>query len=52
MKTYSISFKFSKDGKSWTGTMLRVKAESDLGAIEQIKSKYTFVKDIQIKSVS
>lgn len=51
MKTYSIRFKYSKDGKSWTSTSVSVKAESDIGAIAQIESKHPYIKDITINSV-
>lgn len=51
MKTYSVSYKYSKDGKSWTSTSTSVKAESDMGAIAQVQSKYNYVKDIKINSV-
>lgn len=49
MKTYSISYRYSKDGKSWTSTTTSVKAETDMGAIAQIQSRYNHVKDIKIK---
>lgn len=45
MKTYSISFAYSKNGTSWTRTSTRVQATSDQGAISQIKSRYPYVKD-------
>lgn len=51
MKTYSIHFKYSRDGKSWTGSCKSVKATSDSGAIAQIKSMYPYVKDIRITSI-
>lgn len=51
MRTYSISFSYPQNGKSWTRTSATVKAESDVGAIMQIESKYPFVKDIRINSV-
>ena len=51
MKTYSIQFSYSRDGKSWTGTSKTVKATSDGGAIAQIKSMYLHVKNIRIMSV-
>ncbi|WP_158306654.1 hypothetical protein [Fusobacterium sp. oral taxon 370] len=52
MKTYSISYKYSTNGgKSWISTTTSVKAESDMGAIAQINSKYPDVKDIRIISV-
>ena len=37
MKRYSISFRYSRDGKSWTRTSTSVTASSDSGAIAQIK---------------
>lgn len=51
MKTYSISFRYSRDGRSWTRTSTSVKATSDSGAIAQVKSKYPYVDDIRIMSV-
>ena len=51
MKSYSISFKYSKDGKSWYRLSKIVKAESDRGAIAQIESSYPYVAEIIITSV-
>ena len=51
MQTYSISFKYSKNGTSWTSTSKSIKAESDISAIAQIQSSYQYVKDIRITSV-
>ena len=51
MKRYSISFRYSKEGKSWTRTSTTVIASSDSGAIAQVKSKYPYVSDIRIMSV-
>lgn len=51
MKTYSISFAYSRDGRSWNRTSTSVKSTSDSGAIAQIKSKYPYVKDIKIMAV-
>lgn len=51
MQTYSISFKYSKNGTSWTSTSKSIKAESDISAIAQIQSRYNYVKDIKITSV-
>lgn len=51
MKTYFMSFRYSKNGKSWTSTSTSVKAESDMGAIEQVKSRYDHIKDIKINRV-
>ena len=50
MYTYTISFKYSKDGRSWSHASTTVKAESDIGAIAQVESKYPFVSDIKIIS--
>lgn len=50
MNTYSVSFSYSKNGKTWIRTSTTVKAESDVGAIMQIESKYPFVKDVKINS--
>jgi len=50
MYTYTIDFKYSKDGRSWLHTSTTVKAESDIGAIAQVESKYPFVSDIKIIS--
>ena len=51
MKTYSISYRYSRDGKSWTVSSTTVKATSDSGAIAQVKSKYKYVENIRIMSV-
>ncbi len=51
MHTYSISFKYSRNGTSWTTTSTTVRATSDMGAIAQIESKYPYVKDIRIMSI-
>ena len=51
MKKYHIMFKYSKDGKAWTSSTTVVTAESDIGAISQVESKYTYVKDIKITAV-
>lgn len=48
MKRYSISFRYSRDGRSWTRTSTTVLASSDSGAIAQIRSKYPYVDDIRI----
>ena len=50
MKRYSISFRYSRDGKSWTRTSTSVMASSDPGAIAQIKGRYPYVDDIRIMS--
>lgn len=53
MKNYRIQYKYSKTGTSWTQQTETVKATSDEGAIEQIKSKgYPYIKDIKILSIS
>lgn len=51
MKTYSISFRYSRDGKSWTITSTNVKADSSSSAMSQVRSKYPYVRDIRIMSV-
>ncbi len=51
MKTYSIAFRYSKDGKGWTTTSTSVKAETEMGAIAQVQSKYPYVDNIRIMSV-
>ena len=51
MKTYSISFAYSRDGKSWTRTSTTVKAATESGALAQVRSKYPYVKDMRIMSV-
>ena len=48
MYKYNIYFKYSKDGRSWTQSTKFVQADSDSGAIAQIKSMYPYVKDIRI----
>lgn len=51
MKRYSISFRYSRDGKSWTISSTTVTASSDSGAIAQVKSRYPYVKDVRIMSI-
>lgn len=51
MKTYSISFAHSRDGKSWNRTSTSVKAETQSDAFSQIRSKYNYVKDLRVMSV-
>lgn len=51
MKTYTIRVKHSKNGKSWAITSIFVKAETDISAIEQAKSRYNYVAEISILSV-
>ena len=53
MKTYSISYKYSRNGKPWAFTSASVKAETDQGAIQQVESKHPnqIVKDIRITSI-
>ena len=51
MKTYSISFRYSRDGKSYTQRNTTVKADSSSAAIRQVKSMFPNAKDIRIMSV-
>ena len=48
MYTYTISFKYSRDGRSWSGAQTTVRADSDMGAIAQVESKYPYVTEIKI----
>ena len=49
--TYTISFRYSRDGRTWSSSNATVKATSDEGAIIQVQSKYPYVSDIKIKNV-
>ena len=51
MKTYSISFRYSRDGKSYTRRSTSIKAESSSAAISQLKSMFPNAQDIRIMSV-
>lgn len=51
MKTYSISFRHSRDGKSWSRSSTSIKSETQAGAIAQLKSRYPYVDDIRVMSV-
>jgi hypothetical protein len=51
MKTYSVSFSYSRDGKSYTQRNTFVKATSSADAISQIKSKFPNAKDIRITNI-
>ena len=51
MKRYSISFRYSRDGRSWTRTSTTVMASSESGAIAQVKSKYPYESDNRIMSI-
>lgn len=51
MKTYSISFRYSRDGRSWNRTSTSVKASSESEAIAQIERKYPYVDDVRVMSV-
>ena len=51
MKCYSISFRYSRDGRSWTRTSTTVTASSESSAIAQVRSRYPYVQDIRVMSV-
>lgn len=51
MHTYSITYRYSRDGKVWHSTSTTVRASSDEGAIRQVESKQPYVRDIQIRSI-
>ena len=48
MYTYTISFRYSRNGRSWSSGSTTVKADSDMGAIAQVESKYPYVSEIKI----
>ena len=51
MKRYSISFSYSRDGKSWNITSTSVTASSQSDAFAQIRSRYAYVKNLRVMSV-
>ena len=51
MKRYNISFRFSRNGTSWSRSSTFVNASSESDAIAQIRSRYAYVEDIRILSV-
>lgn len=51
MKTYSISFRYSRDGKSYTQRNTSVKADSSSVAISIVKNNFPNATDIRINSV-
>ncbi len=51
MKTYAISFRYSRDGRSWNRTSTSIKASSESSAISQLKSRYPYVDDIRVMYV-
>lgn len=51
MKTYSISFRYSRDGKSWTNRNTSVKAASEAGAKAEVRKNFPNATDIRIMSV-
>lgn len=38
---YSVSIRYSKNGKSWLSTTKHINAESDMSAIQLAKSMYS-----------
>jgi hypothetical protein len=51
MKRYNISFRYSRNGTSWSRSSTFVNADSASDAIAQIKSRYPYVEDIRIIGV-
>ncbi len=51
MKTYLLAYEYSRNGTSWTTTSSHFKAESEMGAIAQLQSKYPYVRKIRVMSV-
>lgn len=52
MHRYNISYEYSQDGRSWYGSSIFVNATSDQGAIMQVQSRYPYVRNVRINSVS
>lgn len=48
MKTYVFSYRFSRNGNSWSSGSSSVKAETQADAMAQLKNKYPYVKDIKL----
>lgn len=51
MSRYSISFRYSRDGRSWTRTSTTITASSESGAIAQLKRRYPFLDDVRVMAV-
>lgn len=43
MHRYTVAFRYSKNGQSWTTTSTTVRAESERDAIAIVESKYPYV---------
>ena len=52
MKRYNLSFRFSRNGTSWSMGSTFVTASSASDAMDQVRSRYAYVKDIRVLSVS
>ena len=51
MKRYSISFRYSKNGKSWARSSTTIIASSESDAVSQLRSRYPYVQDIRVMAV-
>ena len=48
MRTYIVEFKYSQDGRNWSGSTRTIKADSDYGAMIQIENMFLYVSGIRI----
>ena len=51
MKRYNISFRFSRNGTSWSQSSTTVTASSESAAIAIIRNRYPYVENIRILAV-
>lgn len=51
MKRYNLSFRFSRNGTSWSTGSTFVTATSASDAMAQVRNMYAYVKDIRVLSV-
>lgn len=51
MKRYNLTFRFSRNGTSWSMGSTFVTASSESDAIAQVRRKYRYVEDIRVVGV-
>ena len=51
MKRYNLTFRFSRNGTSWSMGSTFVNASSESDAIAQVRRKYPYVENIKVVSV-
>ena len=51
MKRYNLTFRFSRNGTSWSKGSTFVNASSEADAIAQVRRKYPYVEDIRVVGV-